>query len=220
MNRKKWTPATKEEIAAAEANLSRDKDQLEQAKEQFDQFSISLKDNFANTLESTLSDDERTQIEDGSIKDKWNILNSKYQTEVQGKIDEGKEKLNALEDQLIVKTTALENRKLDLKIADDNPDLDLEAFAEWTKNDISPRVLQELTEASGGDGQKFAQLIVEKYKEISESGKGKEEGKEKGKGKEMPKDLSDVPGESGNIDNGDGTTDVDDDFLDQSGAYR
>lgn len=224
-NKRKWAPATREEIAAAEANLTRDKDQLEQAKSQFDQFSTELQDNFANGIESLLSDEERTQVEDGSIKDKWNILQSKYQNEVQNKIEAGREKLNALEDQLIVKTTALENRKLDLKIAEDNPDLDLEAFGEWTQNDISPRLLQEITEAAGGDGQKFAELLVAKYKEIVEnagkdgSNKGKEDKCKKSK-KEMPKDLSDVPGESGDIDNGDGGSDTDDDFLSQSGVYR
>lgn len=219
----KWTPPTAEELAAAEARIGKDKEQLQAMKDNFEQTKADLEANFEKNLESMLTPQEKTAVEDSSPQEQWQIYATKYKSEVEDKIDVMREQIDAFEDNLYKYQLALENRKIDMKVVGDNPDLDLQAFHEWVSNDLTPRMQAELLAAAGKDKAKFAELLVAKYIEVIGASEGKPApaGEEEKKEDDMPTDISNIAGETGDIDNNDGDVDTDNnDFLSKSGMYK
>ncbi|MDD5360423.1 MAG: hypothetical protein PHI79_04580 [Sulfurovaceae bacterium] len=220
----KWTPPTPEELAGAEARIAKDKEQYQAMKDNFEQLKVELEDTFTKNLESLLTPQEKQVIDEGSFQEQWQIYATIHEREVDNKIDAAREKLDSFEEKLYMDQLALENRKLDMQVATNNPDMDLNAFAEWVGNDIPPRLMAELTAAAGNDRAKFVELLVAKYNESITPAKKEDDPENIDQKKEddgLPTDISGIAGETGDIDKQDGNElQGNEDFLVKSGMYR
>lgn len=213
----KWTPPTPEQIAAADAKIAKDKEIFETMKANFENAKVELEKTFENNLEKLLTPEEKQVMEEGTTQDQAKIIIAKRKVEVQDKLDAMQNAIDDFEAGLYANQLAIENRKLDMKVATDNPEMDLQAFADWVANDIPPRVQKELAEQAGADRGKFVELLVEKFKSTL-AVEGEEETPET---PEMVTDISGVAGETGDIDTNDGEdTNTSGDFLAKSGMYK
>jgi len=213
---KEKSPAPKRSEMAREM-LARDRAKYEAAKERFEKMEDELRASFPKILDEGLSDEEREALTlSDSIPEIAQIVLDKYDQLVTEPIKVEREALDEVENRLKEKEFALELLSAEEAFAEAHPEVDIDAFARFLQEELSPAQLRKITEESGGDVGKHFELAYSLFSE--KNGKGPE-GEKKGKEPDLDTDLSGVAGEAGDID-GDGPTDADEDFLDLMGLNR
>lgn len=209
-----WKPPTKDEVASIEAEIVNDKTKYETMKQGFANLKQKLEEGFEANLEAILDEKTKEVLDEATPQEQWKMLKAKYTELVETKIEEAREQMEAFEEALFNKQLVLENRKLDLALSEENPELDMEAMVAWLHKDLTPRQLEDLLTAAKGDKKQFIALAIEKFKSSQEQ-------KQEEEGNKMPTDLSGVAGATGDVDNNDGDdTDTQNEFLANSGLFR
>lgn len=193
------------DLAAAEGQLNKEIAKFENAKEAYDTMEADLEENFKKDLDSLLSDEEREIMLDvDNVAGQYELMMQKRKAYVTDKMDEEKAVLEAFESDIEQKQAQIQTLKAEESFRQNHPDSDFEKMQEFFDEDLTTREKKELLGKAEGDPEALMKLVHDAY--VEKSGTPNEEDVE------LPTDLSDIAGETGDLDNGDG--DVDDaDYL-------
>ena len=204
------------DLDSAQKLLAKERAKYEAKKDAFEGMEEKLEAEFKANLDSLLSDEEREILElDGDPGKQYDLLMSKRRAFVDDKIADEKAELEAFEEALEKKETVLEDLRAEAAFREENPDLDADGFAEYLNPEtgkLSPYERAELIKASEGDRVKFLGLAAEKFLKATGA---KKEGEEA----DLPTDMGDIAGETGDVDSGDGGVETDD-LADVMGMNR
>lgn len=177
---------------AFEQGLRKDEAKLSILQEEYNNVSDKLHDEFENTLEQNpkaLFSDEELEIlaSDSNIASKNRMLRDRFEKFRDDKLNSKKEEISKFEELLQGKKSEFEIASQSNKFAKENPDVDMEDFAEFIQEDLTTRQKKELRETS----KTKYDFLVGAY-DIYKKAKGKEEQKE-----ELPPDLNQLNGANG-----------------------
>jgi len=180
-------------LAEIRKQLDKQRAKYELEKENFANLRDKLEEEFKANLNSLLSDEERDilDLEDDPVK-KYEVLEQKRKEFIDDKLEAAKKELEAMEKLIDENEDKYRALEIEQKFRQEHPDIDADGFAVWLKDEISPRLKREMLEEAGGDQLKFLGLAAQKFLELN----SKEEAQEA----QLPQDLHDIAGESGNVD--------------------
>ena len=203
MGKEATKPAELSELELAKKAIAKDRGRYEAAKDSFDSMKEKLDGDFKSQLSASLSEEEQEIFELGDPLAIDEILQSKRESFIDEKIEEERLALEEFEKQISENEAHVAELEVSSAFAADNPDMDMEGFSDWVQKGISPNAMDEYLKKSDGDKAALYALLAKGY--AAETGQKKEESPD------LTTDLSNVPGEKGDIDNGD---DVDEDADD------
>ena len=179
---------------AFEQGLRKDEAKLSILQEEYNNVSDKLHDEFENTLEQNpkaLFSDEELEIlaSDSNIASKNRMLRDRFEKFRDDKLNSKKEEISKFEELLQGKKSEFEIASQSNKFAKENPDIDMEDFAEFIQEDLTTRQKKELRDNS----KTKYDFLVGAY-EIYKKAKGVEQNE---KDNNLPPDLNELNGASG-----------------------
>ena len=197
-------------LEGARGGLLKERAQYDAKKEAYEGMEEKLSAEFTAGLDASLSDDDRDVLLEGDIVAITQMVDAKRQAYVGDRLADEQKELELFESELEKKEMQLEDLGAEASFREGHPDLDTEGFAAYLKGEMSPNKREELLAAAEGDKVKFLGLVAEQFLESTGAApKGVVE---------LPTDISDIAGATGDIDSGDGfEDDVDNDYLAQVG---
>jgi len=214
MDKKKVEQSTNApDLGSIQGVLAKERAQYDAKKEAFEGLEEKLEGEFRAGLDASLNDEEREVMElDGDVGAQYDLIMSKRQSFISDKLADEQAELEAFEEALEKKELQLEDLRAESAFREGHPDLDKEGFVAFLKGKITPDEREELIKSSEGDRAKFLGLVAEKF--LESMGAVKEEDPD------LPTDISDIAGATGDLDGGDELADEDDSFAADSGLYR
>lgn len=179
---------------AFEQGLRKDEAKLSILQEEYNNVSDKLHDEFETTLEQNpkaLFSDEELEIlaSDSNIASKNRMLRDRFEKFRDDKLNSKKEEISKFEELLQGKKSEFEIASQSNKFAKENPDVDMEDFAEFIQEDLTTRQKKELRDNS----KTKYDFLVAAY-EIYKKAKGVEQNE---KDNNLPPDLNALNGASG-----------------------
>jgi len=184
-------------VADAEAQLNKERAQYDVAKESYEGLEAKLEEDFKKELPNLLNEEERDALElDGDVAKQYDILFGKRKAFIDDKLEEEKLALDAFATELEEKAEALQALKAEDRFREKYPDADFEAMSAFFQNEMSPAQIAAVKKASiegeGDDHELFMEQIMNAYKASMVKPEEEEA--------DLPADLSEIPGETGDID--------------------
>ena len=173
-------------------DLAKKRAQLDARKEARDGMKDSLTAAYKKEIASNLSDEENDIILEGDAVPIAELFETKRQAMVDDRLEDEDKEIELFEEALEDAEVQYGLIETESGFRESNPDLDMDGFEEYLKNDLSPREKQALLEESEGDQTVFLGKVAEKYLAVN--------GGEYGKEAAILSDLSDIPGAGGDLD--------------------
>ena len=182
-------------------DLLKERAQYEAKKDDYDGLEARLEEEFKASLNASLTEDERDVLDlDGDPIAQYDLLMSKRKAFVDDKLEDEKLELDAFGEAISQKEEQLDELRAEVAFREAHPDLDVDGFTAYLDPEngkLSPFERGELIKASDGDRVKFLGLVAEKF--LKQSGVP-----EDAEDADIPTDISDVAGETGDVENEDG----------------
>lgn len=178
---------------AFEEGLRKDEAKLSILQEEYSNVEDKLHDEFETTLENnpkSLFSDEELDIlaSDSNIASKNRMLRDRFEKFRDEKLNSKKEEISKFEELLQGKKSEFEIASQSNKFAKENPEVDMEDFAEFIQEDLTTRQKKELREKS----KTKYDFLVGAYA-IYKNSKGLEDEEDN-----LPPDLNELNGATGN----------------------
>ena len=193
------------DLEGMKRDLAKKRAQLDVRKESREGMKDSLTAAYKKEIASNLSDDENDIILEGDAVAIAELFETKRQAMVEDRLEDEDKEIELFEEALEDAEVQYGLIETESGFRESNPDLDIEGFEEYLKNDLSPREKQALLEESEGDQTVFLGKVAEKYLAVN----GEDDGEEAA----MPSDLSDIPGAGGDLDDNTNNSSEDDAYL-------
>ncbi|QDF28985.1 hypothetical protein [Halarcobacter anaerophilus] len=182
------------DIATIEDGIRKDEARLTIMQEQFTTATDKINDEFESTLASNpnslFSDEELEKLaSDSNIVEKNKMLRNRFEKFRDEKLTAKREEIGNFEKQLQGRRGQFDILSESNKFSKENPDVDMEALAEYIQEDLSPRKKKELRDQAKTKFD-FLTLANEEFKKANPP--------ENEEDKNLPPDLSGVNGASGN----------------------
>ena len=181
------------DIATIEDGIRKDEARLTIMQEQYNNAADKINDEFESTLASNpsslFSDEELEKLaSDSNIVEKNKMLRDRFEKFRDEKLTAKKEEIGNFEKQLQGRKGQFDILSESNKFSKENPDVDMEALAEYIQEDLSPRKKKELRDQAKSKFD-FLTLANEEFKKANPENEDEEN---------LPPDLSGVNGASGN----------------------
>ncbi|MDD2290668.1 MAG: hypothetical protein PHV52_00180 [Aliarcobacter sp.] len=190
--------AEEENEAALSKSITKDETRLELLQEEYNKAADNIHNEFEDIVatkpEQIFSPEEIDILEvTGTLSEKNKLFRDKFEAFRD-------EKLSVKKNELDTFGQELESRKKQYSLVSaqnaflkENPKVDMEVFADFIQNDMTPRKKQELLATAKDDKSEFLKLAYEEFKKVN----GQEENEDK-----LPPDLNSLSGMgSGSFDN-------------------
>ncbi len=184
-------------LTEAEKQLNKERAQYDVAKENYEGLEAKLEEDFLKELPNLLSEEERDILElDGNVVDQYKILLGKHNAFVEDKLEEEKLALDAFATEIEKKTETLQSLEAEDAFMEKYPDVDFEAMSHFFQEEMSRSQVEAAKKAAvEGDGDDH-ELFMEQIMNAHKGSTVKIEDEET----DLPADLSEIPGETGDID--------------------
>lgn len=184
--------AEEENEAALSKSITKDEARLELMQEEFNKASDNIHNEYedlvAKNPEQIFSPEEIEILEvTGSIGDKAKLIRDKFEVFRDEKLSLKKGELDAFGQELDGRKKQHSLISAQNTFLKENPKVDMEVFADFIQNDMTPRKKQELLATAKDDKSEFLKLAYEEFKKVN----GQEEDEDK-----LPPDLNSLNGES------------------------
>jgi hypothetical protein len=181
------------DVVQIEDGIRKDEARLSILQEEYNSMADKIHDEFETQLEknpTSLFSDEELEIlaSDSNIAAKNKMLRDRFEKYRDEKLETKKQEIGKFEDQLKGRRGEFEILTESNKFSKENPDVDMEAFAEFIQEDLSPRKKKEFRDAAKTKYE-FLKLAHEEYKRLNPEENDDDDN--------LPPDLSNVNGATG-----------------------
>jgi hypothetical protein len=181
------------DVVQIEDGIRKDEARLSILQEEYNSMADKIHDEFETQLEknpTSLFSDEELEIlaSDSNIAAKNKMLRDRFEKYRDEKLETKKQEIGKFEDQLKGRRGEFEILTESNKFSKENPDVDMEALAEFIQEDLSPRKKKEFRDAAKTKYE-FLKLAHEEYKRLNPEENDDDDN--------LPPDLSNVNGATG-----------------------
>lgn len=190
--------ADEENEAALSKSITKDETRFELLQEEYNKAADNIHNEYedlvAKNPEQIFSPDEMDILEiTGSIGEKAKLIRDKFESFRDEKLSFKKQELDAFSQELDGRKKQHSLISAQNAFLKENPKVDMNVFADFIQNDMTPRKKQELLATAKDDKSEFLKLAYEEFKKVN----GQEENEDK-----LPPDLNSLSGvSSGKLDN-------------------
>lgn len=178
--------------ATIEDGIRKDEARLTVIQEDYNNMADTLNDEYESILKtnptSLFSEDELELLaSDSDISAKNKLLRDRFETYRDEKLSEKKQEIEKFEDELKNRKGQFDILSQSNKFSKENPDVDMEEFADFIQGDLTPNQKKQMRDNSESKYD-FLKLAYEEYKKQNPS---------KAEDDELPPDLSGINGATG-----------------------
>lgn len=184
--------AEEENEAALSKSITKDETRLEIMQDEYNKMADNIHNEFEDIIaknpEQIFSPEEIDILEvKGTISERNKLFRDKFEAFRDEKLSLKKGELDAFGEELNGRKKQHSLVSAQNAFLKENPKVDMEVFADFIQNDMTPRKKQELLATAKDDKSEFLKLAYEEFKKIN----GQEEDEDK-----LPPDLNSLNGES------------------------
>lgn len=181
------------DVNAIEEGIRKDEARLSILQEEYNNVADKIADEFEIQLEknpSSLFNDDELELlaSDSNIAAKNKMLRDRFEKYRDEKLTLKKQEIGKFEEQLKGRRGEFEILTESNKFSQENPDVDMEALAEFIQEDLSPRKKREFRDTAKTKYE-FLKLAHEEYKKLNPDNSEEDD--------DLPPDLSGVNGATG-----------------------
>lgn len=190
--------ADEENEAALSKSITKDETRLELMQDEYNKAADNIHNEFENIVatkpEEIFSPEEIEILEvTGSLSEKNKLFRDKFEIFRNEKLALKKNELDSFSQELEGRKKQHSLISAQNAFLKENPKVDMEVFADFIQNDMTPRKKQELLSTAKDDKTEFLKLAYQEFKKVN----GEEEDEDK-----LPPDLNSLNGvSSGKLDN-------------------
>ncbi|CAA6806638.1 MAG: Unknown protein [uncultured Sulfurovum sp.] len=207
-------PLSIEDIEKHQKSLDKDFAKHEVMKQDFEGLKAQREQEFSTQIETLLSDEERDIVEvGGNASETYQVLKKHEKIFVDDAVEQEAKIIEEFENKLHENQGKLNAMRIESEYAGEFPDDDFEGLVHFIQNKLTPEQLDALHQESGADQAQFLRLAAKKFSETKTPEIPEDPNN-------LPTNLNNIAGATGDIDNNDGLSDEDDSYAKQAGLYR
>ena len=199
-----------EDLVEMQKRHDEDSKRLEELMTQRRELRERLRQEFMNDITKHFTPEEIEALEIADAKDVVKIVLDKANEFITTKVDEHDSEIKSFREVLDENNRNLESMNARERFIEKHPDVDMDALEDFASYDIMPRQMNELLELPIDER-------LEEILKIFEAENGTDEDEENN---ELPDDVDNVAGATGDIDNGESASTNDDNFAENYGQNR